>query len=86
VLLVLCKIRHTPAAPQPPLSRGELPDSSFINQLFGGIPSREGGLLHDLKSMEEAGCVKIRITDTIEICFQFVKIYNRKYAAKEADS
>jgi hypothetical protein len=45
VLLVSCKIRHTPAAPQPPLSRGELPGSSFSNRLFGGIPSREGGLL-----------------------------------------
>jgi hypothetical protein len=45
LMVVSSKIRHTPAASQPPLSRGELPGSSFVNRLFVGIPSREGGLL-----------------------------------------
>jgi hypothetical protein len=45
MILVLCGIRHTPAAPQPPLSRGELPGSSVINRLFGESPLERGGLL-----------------------------------------
>jgi hypothetical protein len=62
VLLVLCKVRHTPAALQPPLSRGELPCSSFSNRLLGGVPSRE-----------EAGCVKIRIAEILINYVDFIK-------------
>jgi hypothetical protein len=64
MLLVLCKIRHTPAAPQPPLSRGELPGSSFINRLLGESPLERGA--SSVVKMEEAGCVKIRIPGKIK--------------------
>ncbi len=63
MILVLCRIRHTPAAPQPPLSRGVLPGSSVINRPFGKSPLERGA--SSVVKMEEAGCVKIRITGLV---------------------
>ena len=40
-----------------PLFNGHYPLSSIQNQVLLKIPSREGGLLHVLISLEEAGCV-----------------------------
>jgi hypothetical protein len=57
-----CRSRHTPAASQPPLSRGEFKDSARriepqVLIVFSYSPLERGASSTFFKSLEEAGCV-----------------------------
>jgi hypothetical protein len=80
VLLVSCKIRHTPAAAQPhPSQEGNYRDQACLTGFLRESPVERG--VSSVVKMEEAGCVKIRITEKLlkvlkKYAFSF-KIFRR---------
>jgi hypothetical protein len=74
-----CRSRHTPAASQPPLSRGEFKDSARriepqVLSVFSNSPLERGASSTLIKNLAEAGCVAQGYVVRLDKMLKFVPL------------